>query len=136
MEEPTIIHEQVSSPIMTEERKARCTDLFVRIDTDGDGKLSREELEKVFGGQADECLKDCDTDEDGAISLEEWCTFLCKSGDEEFNHMIGYISDHIDHAAGISVPQEVYVTHGPQAGSTQVVQPTEVVCVSGAEAQP
>merc|ERR1711924_352839 len=94
MQEPTI-EADPTSPIMTEERKARCTALFARIDTDGDGKLSREELQKVFGPLADDVLKGCDTDADGAISLEEWCTFLCKSHDDEFNHRVGYISERI-----------------------------------------
>lgn len=62
-------------------------DAFDAMDTDGSGKLSPEELKKgvapeVSPEEAEEMMKECDTDRDGLISREEF--YACNGPPDEF----------------------------------------------------
>ena len=75
---------------LTEDQITAFTDAFHCFDTDGKGTLSRVEVMKAFGSVGETFTKDemnkimryMDTNEDKAISLEEYLVVMAKSDDE------------------------------------------------------
>jgi len=62
-------------------KEERLWDTFRRLDLDGDGKVSKEEIEKVLGKEnAAELIAEADTDHDGFISINE---FVAMWGDQQ-----------------------------------------------------
>merc|ERR1711865_17399 len=56
-----------------EAKEVRLGLIFDKMDDDGDGKLSKDELAKYLGAEnADECLADCDVDNDGNVDKPEF----------------------------------------------------------------
>ncbi|CAD8061662.1 unnamed protein product [Paramecium primaurelia] len=62
--------------------KQRLQQAFNMFDTNGDGQISRDELQEIMGGIDDnlwkEILSMCDSDGDGQISQQEFIEFLVK----------------------------------------------------------
>ncbi len=51
-------------------------DKFTQMDSDKDGKVSREEFKKLFPNMRDEAFVTIDQDNDGFISVDEWNFFM------------------------------------------------------------
>merc|ERR1711998_666088 len=91
----------------SEERKAEFELLFKAMDTNNSGFLEPEELKKVFGDGWEKVISDCDTNEDGKVSLDVWLQILLDEmpdDDEEYTVGIAQFRQHLADA-GLIVPE-------------------------------
>merc|ERR550514_2343074 len=68
------------------EKTDRIANIFEQVDENKDGKLQKSELINSLGENfARDCLKDCDTDEDGQVDLLEFTTKIMSFPPEAFD---------------------------------------------------
>jgi len=65
------------------EKEERLWDTFKRLDLDGDGRVSAEEIEKVLGPQAKALIAEADVNNDGFISIDEFVSLWGLKGQND-----------------------------------------------------
>eukprot|EP00658_Telonema_sp_P-2_P026418 TRINITY_DN20665_c0_g1_i2.p1 TRINITY_DN20665_c0_g1~~TRINITY_DN20665_c0_g1_i2.p1 ORF type:complete len:124 (-),score=44.09 TRINITY_DN20665_c0_g1_i2:139-510(-) len=70
--------------------------VFDLIDVNGDGFLDKAELVSGAGGDdfAVECLEECDLNDDGLVSREEWRKVLCGLEEEDYTSAMTAFKTH------------------------------------------
>eukprot|EP00656_Telonema_subtile_P005722 TRINITY_DN12614_c0_g1_i1.p1 TRINITY_DN12614_c0_g1~~TRINITY_DN12614_c0_g1_i1.p1 ORF type:complete len:384 (+),score=106.90 TRINITY_DN12614_c0_g1_i1:28-1152(+) len=107
------------------DREAELKNRFALIDVDSNGSLEKSELAAVFGEHADEFLKFCDGNSDGALTSAEFVTGILDDtkdmSDEDFQtHWLDRMSTCIGEAV-VPAAGEAAATPGEATLTDQVV---------------
>eukprot|EP00656_Telonema_subtile_P038632 TRINITY_DN4382_c0_g2_i2.p2 TRINITY_DN4382_c0_g2~~TRINITY_DN4382_c0_g2_i2.p2 ORF type:complete len:110 (+),score=42.89 TRINITY_DN4382_c0_g2_i2:89-418(+) len=86
------------------EAQQRVDRIFDALDKDSNQVLDKQELVAAMGDDdAADCLSECDADEDGIVTREEWRRFLCALPEAEFDDACSFLESRV---AAVGAPVE------------------------------